>query len=132
MQLVHVPPQFIDQAWRDGAFRLDDALTYETTIDQLKLLLARGERNLFCGLDGDSILGWMVANAEQYANVRVFHVYALHAPNHMHAEFFAQLQAMARQQGCSEVRCCAKPAQARLYRMKWAFEPVYETLRVKV
>lgn len=132
MQLVHVSPQFIDRAWSDGAFKLDEALTYETTIDQLKMMLARGERLLFCGMDEGNILGWMVANVEQYANVRVFHVYALHAPHHMHAEFFAQLQSIAQQQGCSEVRCCAKPAQARLYRMRWGFESVYETLRVKV
>jgi hypothetical protein len=48
----------------------------------------------------------------------------------MHEEFFDQLKDIGRKNGCTEVRCAAKPAQARLYGMRFGFEPVYQIMRV--
>jgi hypothetical protein len=39
---------------------------------------------------------------------------------------------IARKQGCSEIRCAAKPAQERLYRVKCGFEPIYQILRASI
>ena len=45
-------------------------------------------------------------------------------------ECWEQLKDFAKANGCTEVRCSAKEAQARLYRMRFGFEPVYTTLKV--
>lgn len=132
-ELKHVPAAFIDQAWRDGAHKLAEACATsggEVTGDQLKMMLARGERNLIAIVDGSTKCGWLVSRIDQLPNVRVLHVCELYAPGSMFAECWEQLQEHARSNGCSEIRCAAKPAQARLYRMRFGFEPIYETLRV--
>lgn len=134
-ELKHVPAAFVDQAWRDGAHNLSKACETsggEVTGDQLKMMLARGERLLFVGLDGSKPIGWIVVTIDQLPNVRVLSVRELYAPGSMFDECFEQLKEFARSNGCSEIRCAAKPAQARLYRMRFGFEPIYETLKVNL
>ena len=134
-RLTAVPPNFVDQAWRDGAHLLSKACDTsggEVTGDQLKMMLARGERQLLCVLDGDLKVGWLVVRFDQLPNVRALHVCELYAPGATFEECWDQLQELARSNGCSEIRCSAKPAQARLYRMRFGFEPVYETLKVSL
>jgi hypothetical protein len=125
----------IDAAWRDGASELAracDTSGGEIEGPQLKMILARGERTLFrMDADGQTV-GWGVAKIDQLPNIRVLHVTDLVAPNGHFEAFFADLQQIAKQFGCSEIRCAAQPAQARLYRMKAGFEPVYQILRARV
>lgn len=132
-RLSHVPATHIDQAWKDGAHLLSTACDTsggEVTGDQLKTLISRGERMLFAVLDGDKKAGWIVVRIDQMPNVRALHVCELYAPGSMFDECWGQLQDFAKANGCSEIRCSAKPAQARLYRMRFDFEEVYTTLRV--
>lgn len=134
-EIKHVPSTFVDQAWKDGAHNLAKACETsggEVTGDQLKMMLARGERMLMCVLDGEQKVGWVVARIDQLPNVRVMHVCELYAPGAMFEECFSQFVEFAKSNGCSEIRCSAKPAQARLYRMRFGFEPVYETLKVSL
>lgn len=135
MKLVHVPAAFIDRAWKDGAHKLSEACKYsgdEITIDQLKLLLSRSERILLAADDDDRKVGWCVVRVEQMPNIRALHVCSLYAPHIGFDALFPELMAFAESQGCSEIRCAAKPAQARLYQRKLGFEPVYQILRVKL
>ena len=44
--------------------------------------------------------------------------------------FFSSIKDMAKQYGCSKVRCAAKPAQERLYRMRCQFKTVYQIMEV--
>lgn len=135
MQLIPIDPKFVDFAWRDGANKLSEACDTsggEVTGDQLKMMLARGERTLVQMKDGDSVRGWGVVRVDQLPNLRVLHVCEMCAPGGEFQEFFDELKKFARAYGCSEVRCSAKDAQARLYRMKCGFEPVYTTMRVSV
>lgn len=132
-KLFPVPVTHIDQAWRDGAYMLAKACDTsggEITGDQLKMILARGERQLLVIADGDRKAGWIAVRIDQLPNVRVLHVCELYAPGATFEECWSELQEMARSSGCSEIRCAAKDAQARLYRMRFGFEPVYTTLRV--
>lgn len=133
MELLVVPPTHIDQAWKEGACRLSEACETsggEITGDQLKMILARGERTLLRVTKDGQAVGWMAIRIDQLPNVRVLHVCELYAPGATFVEFFEQLKALAKGAGCSEVRCSAKEAQARLYRMRFGFEPIYTTLRV--
>lgn len=134
-QLLSVPATHIDAAWRDGAAQLGAACQTsggEITGDQLKMILARGERHLLAICDGDNKVGWIVVRVDQLPNVRALHVCEIYAPGSMFDECWEQLKAFASTNGCTEVRCSAKPAQARLYRMRFGFEPVYETLKVSL
>lgn len=134
-RLILVPTSHIDRAWKEGAHHLAEACATsggEITGDQLKMMLSRGERHLFRMDDGDAIVGWAVIGWEQLPNIRVMWIYELWAPGGGFERFMDEVKAMATAQGCSRVRCAAKPAQARLYRMRLGFTPVYETLEVQL
>lgn len=135
MKLIPIPASHIDFAWRDGASQLAEACETsggEITGDQLKMLLARGERTLI-RMDGEgTTVGWGVVRVDNLPNVRVLFVTDMTA-HHAHFERFLQaLKEIASAYGCSEIRCAAKPAQERLYRMKCGFSPVYQIMRVTV
>lgn len=134
MELRPIPASHIDFAWADGASELSQACDTsggEITGDQLKTILSRGERTLVQMWGGEKAVGWGVVRVDQLPNIRVLFITDLVAPHGHFEQFFTAIKDMARQLGCSRVRCAAKPAQARLYRMKCGFEPVYEIMEVK-
>lgn len=135
MKLEPIGTFFIDKAWKEGADCLEAACEEsggEITGSQLKLILSRGERTLIrMDRDGQTV-GWGAVRVDQLPNLRALHVTNLVAPHGHFEQFFTEIKAMAASLGCSEVRCAAKPAQARLYRMKCGFVPLYETLKVEV
>ena len=132
MKLTIIPPKFIDYAWRDGASSLGESCVDECTPDQLKMLLAKDERALV-RMDGDQgIVGWGAFRVDNLPNMRVLHITNLTAHDSNFEAFFDELKLMAEQIGCIEVRCSCLPAQSRLFKAKCGFEPVYETLRVKL
>lgn len=151
MQLIPIESRFIDAAWRDGASALAKACDTsggEITGDQLKMILARGERTLirmddtvdceqkklpdgtYANFETHTV-GWGVVRIDQLPNLRVLFITDLVAPHGHFERFFAAIKAMAVSQGCSRVRCAAKPAQERLYRIKCGFQPVYSILEVE-
>lgn len=134
-QLHIVPPAFVGRAWADGAHLLGQACATsggEVTGDQLKLLLARGERDLIrIDLDGQAV-GWAVTRIDQLPNVRALHVCELYAPGGHWLACSEQLAAMARANGCTELRCSAGPAQQRLYQRHLPWEPLYTTMRMPI
>lgn len=135
MHLSIVPSTHVDKAWSDGAACLAKACDTsggEITGDQLKMILARGERNLVAMVDDGKPVGWAVFRIDQLPNARVFFITDLVAPHANFPAYFDQVKEMAAGYGCSRVRCAAKPAQARLYKMKLGFTPVYETLEVLI
>lgn len=130
VELVVVPPTHVDFAWRDGAAALGESCVEECTPDQLKTILGRGERTLVMLRDEGKAIGWGAFRVDPLPNMRVLHVTNL-AAHHAHFElFFAALKDMAHRLGCSRVRCSCLPAQARLFKHKCGFTPVYETLEV--
>lgn len=135
MQLIIIPPTHVDFAWRDGASKLAEACDTsggEITGDQLKTLLSRGERTLIQMRDEEKIVGWGVTRVDQLPNVRALHVCEMYAPLASFERFFEELKKLALHNGCSEIRCSAKEVQARLYKIKCGFEPLYTTMRACV
>lgn len=133
MKLIPVAASHIDAAWLEGACALAEACETsggEITGDQLKLILSRAERTLIRMDDEDQTVGWGVVRVDQLPNVRVLFVTDMVAHGAHFERFFDELKSMARALGCSRVRCAAKPVQARLYRQKVGFTPVYEVLEV--
>lgn len=131
MTLYPVPAHQVDYAWRDGADSLAESCSDECTIEQLKLVIARGERHLV-RMDDGATVGWGVFKIDQFPNVRVLHITNLVAHNAHFEKYFDSLKSLAKDLGCSRIRCCAKDAQARLYRMKSGFQPIYTTLEAVV
>lgn len=131
--LQPIPPHFVERAWRDGAHQLSkacDCSDGEITGDQLKYMLCRGERQLLRIVRSSEVVGWAVVSALQLPNTRVMHVYALYAPGGHWVPCCDLLAGMARDAGCVEMRCCAPPAQARLYQRKLPWQPLHTTLRM--
>lgn len=134
MQLLHVPSTHIDMAWKDGASELGKACDTsggEITGDQLKMILAKGERTLVRMDDGGEIVGWGVFRIDQLPNMRVLFITDLVAPNCGFERFWTLVKELASSQGCSRVRCAAKPGQARLYKSKVGMRSVYEILEIE-
>ena len=96
------------------------------------MILSRGERTLIRMEDDGKAVGWGVVRVDQLPNCRVLHITDLVAPNGHFEDFFAEIKNMARIYGCSRIRCVAKPAQERLYRMKCGLQAVYTTMEVFV
>ena len=133
LELRPVPASHIDAAWRDGASELAracDTSGGEITGDQLKMVLSRGERTLLQMLDGGETAGWAVVRVDQLPNCRVLFITDLVAPGGGFERYVESIRSMASALGCSRVRCAARPAQERLYRMKCGFQPVYNILEI--
>lgn len=134
MQLVPINQNFIDKAWKDGAHCLSEACDTsggEITGDQLKMILSRGERTLLRMEAEWQTVGWGVVRIDQLPNMRVLFITDLVAHNGGFERFFQSIKDMAASLGCSRVRCAAKPAQERLYRMRCGWKPVYSILEVE-
>lgn len=106
-----------------------DASGGEITGDQLKMILSEGRRTLVAMVRDGAPVGWGVTRIDQLPNLRVCMVTDMYAPGARFQEFLSLLKEKAKADGCSEVRCAAKPAQQRLYE-RAGFEPVYTILRV--
>ena len=134
VKLEIIDPKFVDYAWRDGANCLAEAceLVEEITGDQLKMILSRGERYLVRMDDEGKSVGWGAFRIDQLPNARVLFVTDLVAHNGHFEKFFNELILIAKSMGCSRIRCTAPDSQAKLYRMKLGFQPVYTTLEVKL
>jgi hypothetical protein len=131
MELQQVPATNIDRAWADGASCLAEACATsggEIEGPQLKMILSRGERTLLRMWDGESVRGWGAVRVDQLPNIRVLFITDLVAHNGGFEQFFEAIKHLARDLGCSKVRCAAGPAQARLYRSLCGFESVYTIL----
>lgn len=132
--LLTVNTSHIDQAWKDGAHTLSQACDVsggEITGDQLKMLLSRGERTLLAMRNGEETVGWGVVRVDQLPNLRVLFITDLVAPGAHFESFFDAIKQLAAAWGCSRIRCAAGPVQARLYRIKCGFQPVYQILEVQ-
>ena len=134
MSLVIIPSTHIDQAWADGANCLEEVtqLVEEITGSQLKMILSRGERTLVRMDTEGKTVGWGTFRIDQLPNMRVLHITDLVAHNGHFENFLDELKQIAATIGASRIRCSAHHSQARLYRQKCGFRPVYETLEVVI
>jgi hypothetical protein len=133
MELVVVPPQFVDRAWKEGASNLAiacDRAKFEITGDQLKLILSRGERILVRLSDEGKAVGWAAVEVKQLPNIRALYVYSLYAPHHS-LDMYAQLQKVAVEAGCSVIQGAVDEANERLWQRVKA-QKVYSIYQIEV
>lgn len=133
MQLFQCLPHEIDHAWKSGASSLADACKWasrEITPDQLKMLLARGERILIGARDGGEIKGWAAVQVQQLPNIRVLYIYALQGEGICTPEGFALLKEYAKAHGCSSIRGAVRASMQRMLKRLGA-KPLYTTVELE-
>ena len=99
--------------------------THDCTIEQLKMLLIRGEQTLLVSVnDNSKINGAMTVEFINYPNNRVMHITALGGIGIVNDETFSQVESWAKMQGATKASAWAQEAQARLYKIKSNFNTV--------
>jgi hypothetical protein len=123
-----VAPNNIYGVWDSVESYLNASMNTSTgdcTVDQLKLILARGEQTLLVSVDENGKLnGAMTVEFINHPNNRVMHITALGGNGIVNDETFSQVEAWARLQGATKVSAWAQEAQARLYKIKANFNTV--------
>jgi len=135
LKLVHVHHAHVDQAWKDGASNLAEACKWasrEVTPDQLKMMLARGERQLLALESDGHKVAWAAVQVQQLPNLRILYVYSIYAPGSTGPEAFALLADLARSEGCSSIRGACSEQVARLWERRFKAKRLYTTCEIEL
>lgn len=135
MNIVVVSPSHVCNEWELGAHHLSEACEKsagEITADQLKMILARGERVLLAAQDDGVSKAWAAIQIQQLPNIRVLYVYSIYAPGSTGNTVFEQLADIAKKEGCSEIRGACNEAVERLWIRRFNAEPLYTTVRIRL
>ena len=104
----------------------------EITVDQLKMLLARGERILIGVRDEERIKGWAAIQVQQLPNIRVLYIYSIYAPGATGPVVFEELRKYARANGCTTIRGACNEAVSRLWARRFSAKPIYTVMEIEV
>jgi hypothetical protein len=123
-----VAPNNIYSVWEDVKSYLQASINVsegDFTLDQLKLLLGRGEQTLLVSVDENNKLnGAMTVEFQNRPNSRVMFITALGGNGIVNEETFSQVEVWAKMQGATKAGAWAQEAQARLYKIKSNFNTV--------
>jgi hypothetical protein len=123
-----VAPNNIYNVWADVESYLNASINVSGapfTLDQLKLLLVRGEQSLLVSVDeNNKINGAMTVEFINNANARTMFITALGGSGIVNDETFSQVETWAKMQGATKASAWAQEAQARLYKLKANFNTV--------
>ena len=123
-----VAPNNVYHVWEDIKEYLNASINVsggDFTLDQLKLLLVRGEQTLLVSVDEKGVLnGAMTAEFINNANARTMFITALGGSGIVNDETFSQVETWAKMQGATKASAWAQEAQARLYKLKANFNTV--------
>ena len=123
-----VAPNNIYSVWEDVKSYLEASINVsggDFTLDQLKLLLGRGEQTLLVSVDEKGVLnGAMTIEFINRPNSRVMFITALGGHGIVNNETFSQVESWAKMQGATKASAWAQEAQARLYKIKSNFNTV--------
>jgi hypothetical protein len=123
-----VAPNNIYNVWEDIKEYLNASINVsggDFTLDQLKLLLVRGEQSLLVSVDeNNKINGAMTVEFINNANARTMFITALGGSGIVNDETFSQVETWAKMQGATKASAWAQEAQARLYKLKANFNTV--------
>ena len=123
-----VAPNNIYNVWSDINSFLNASLntaTGDCTLEQLQLLLVRGEQTLLVSTDENGKLnGAMTVEFQNRPSNRVMFITALGGNGIVNNETFEQVENWARMQGATKVSAWCQEAQARLYKLKANFNTV--------
>jgi hypothetical protein len=123
-----VAPNNVYNVWEDIKEYLNASINVsggDFTLDQLKLLLVRGEQTLLVSVnENNKINGAMTVEFINNANARTMFITALGGSGIVNDETFSQVEVWAKMQGATKASAWAQEAQARLYKLKANFNTV--------
>jgi hypothetical protein len=123
-----VAPNNVYHVWEDIKEYLNASINVsggDFTLDQLKLLLVRGEQSLLVSVNKENkINGAMTVEFINNANARTMFITALGGSGIVNDETFSQVETWAKMQGATKASAWAQEAQARLYKLKANFNTV--------
>lgn len=123
-----VAPNNIYNVWADVESYLNASINVsggDFTLDQLKLLLIRGEQTLLVSVNENSkINGAMTVEFINSPNARTMFITALGGYGIVNEETFSQVETWAKIQGATKASAWAQETQARLYKIKANFNTV--------
>jgi len=123
-----VAPNNVYNVWEDIKEYLNASINVsggDFTLDQLKLLLVRGEQTLLVSVnESNKINGAMTVEFINNANARTMFITALGGSGIVNDETFSQVETWAKMQGATKASAWAQEAQARLYKLKANFNTV--------
>ena len=123
-----VAPNNIYNVWSDVDSFLNASINTSTgdcTLEQLKLLLVRGEQTLLVSVNEQGkINGAMTVEFQNLPSNRVMFITALGGSGIVNNETFSQVEVWAKMQGATKASAWAQEAQARLYKLKANFNTV--------
>jgi hypothetical protein len=123
-----VAPNNIYNVWEDVKEYLNASINVsggDYTLEQLKLLLSRGEQTLLVSVNEKSVLnGAMTVEFINRPNNRIMFITALGGHGIVNDKTFSQVESWAKMQGATKASAWAQEAQARLYKIKSNFNTV--------
>ena len=123
-----VAPNNVYSVWENVKSYLEASINVsggDFTLDQLKLLLGRGEQTLLVSVNEDNVLnGAMTVEFINRPNARIMFITALGGSGIVNNETFGQVESWAKSQGATKSSAWAQEAQARLYKLKANFDTV--------
>jgi hypothetical protein len=123
-----VAPNNVYHVWEDIKEYLNASINVsggDFTLDQLKLLLVRGEQFLLISVNkNNKINGAMTVEFINSPNARTMFITALGGSGIVNDETFSQVETWAKMQGATKASAWAQEAQARLYKLKANFNTV--------
>lgn len=129
MRLEQVNPNYVCQLWPKVEERLAAALKHaagECTVDQLKLMLVRGEQTLLVFVEEDEkIAGALTVWFSNLPNMRVAYVTGVGGRGIANTQVRDLLRQWCFNNGATHIRGAVRPSVARLCREKLGFEQRY-------
>jgi hypothetical protein len=123
-----VAPNNVYHVWEDIKEYLNASINVsggDFTLDQLKLLLVRGEQSLLVSVnESNKINGAMTVEFINNANARTMFITALGGSGIVNNETFSQVETWAKMQGATKASAYAQDSQARLFKIKLGLEKV--------
>ena len=123
-----VTPNNIYNVWEDVKEYLNASINVsggDFTLDQLKLLLVRGEQSLLISVNkNNKINGAMTVEFINNAYARTMFITALGGSGIVNDETFSQVETWAKMQGATKASAWAQETQARLYKIKANFNTI--------
>jgi hypothetical protein len=123
-----VAPNNVYHVWEDIKEYLNASINVsggDFTLDQLKLLLVRGEQSLLISVNKENkINGAMTVEFINSPNARTMFITALGGSGIVNDETFSQVETWAKLQGATKASAWAQETQARLYKIKANFNTI--------
>lgn len=130
--VMRLNPAFLDREWPKVAEFLTNGLMScegEITVDQLRMLCAKGMAEVYVALKDDKVIGAAAVEAIIYPNFRAANVISAGGRGIYNKDFWPLFMNWLRDQGYSKVQGYCPPAVARLLRKIEGFRTAYELVR---